>query len=115
MDSRELRIGAWLYSNLTKVNFQCTAKDILAIHKDPSVVESIPLTEEILVKCGAKIVKPRSGIQKSFMLGSIRINLSNSGNFYYKKNVYNAVHEIQNLYYCIEKEELTINLYGSGL
>lgn len=110
MKAEELRIRNWVLDNrgcyvqVYSITSEINNDDMSDLYKP------ITLTEEILVKFGAKRVKPRTGIQKAFMLGSIRINLSNSGNFYYKNNVYNAVHEIQNLYYCIEKEELTIKL-----
>jgi len=114
IDAGELRIGNYLYGVIAPRIVKSITKDYYTDEYDNSTLirdaKPIPLTEDILLKwCKAIQVKPIKGIQKAFKLGSIRINMSNSGNFYYKKNVYNTLHQIQNLYYAIEQEELQIN------
>ena len=71
-------------------------------------IEPIPLTEDWLVKFGALQVKPRSGVNKTFKLYGVRIEMSNSGNFYHKGISKNSVHSIQNLIFALTGKELTI-------
>jgi hypothetical protein len=74
------------------------------------VFEPIPLTEEWLLKFGAKELNAKRGILKEFVLKTVRVEMSNSGNFNYKnsKLVLDSVHQLQNLYFALTGEELTI-------
>lgn len=66
----------------------------------------IYLSVDYLKLVGFKEVKARSGIAAAYKKGSIRINQSNSGNFYFGKTSIPYVHRLENLYYDIEGEEL---------
>lgn len=70
-------------------------------------VKSIGLTEEILLKCGAIEVVPKRGVLQTYKIRGIIIEISNSGNFYYK-NTPISLHRLQNLYFAEYGEELTI-------
>lgn len=69
----------------------------------------IRLTEYWLRKFGFERVAPRSGIASSFIKNGIRIDISNSGNAYYKRITVPYVHTLQNLFFALKQEELTIN------
>ena len=72
------------------------------------VVSGIPLTEEWLLKFGAKELKPRRGILKEFVLKTVRLELSNGHNIYYKnsKVIIDSVHQLQNLFFSLKQTEL---------
>jgi len=72
--------------------------------------EYVPLTEEWLLKFGAKELKAKRGVLKEFVLKTVRIELSNSYNFYYKnsKIIIESVSQLQNLYHALTGQELTI-------
>jgi len=76
----------------------------------PSYIIPISLNEQILLKAGFQEVNPRRGTQKAFKFKGVRIEMSNSGNFYYKGNPKPYVHKIQNLVYELTDQELEINL-----
>jgi hypothetical protein len=69
----------------------------------------IPLTEEWLLKFGAKELNAKRDVLKEFVLKTVRIEMSNSGNFYYKnsKLILESVHQLQNLYFALTGKELT--------
>lgn len=71
-------------------------------------VNHIPLTEEWLLKFGAKEVKARKGVIKEFVLKTVRIELSNSHNFYYNNSslVISSVHQLQNLVFSLTMWEI---------
>lgn len=73
-------------------------------------LEQIPLTEEWLLKFGAKELKPKRGVLKEFVLKTVRIEFSNSHNFYYKnsKVIISSVHQLQNLFYALTGQELIL-------
>jgi len=123
MEANELRIGNYL-EMLGKVRkIQCISNlpsrkemywltcenmiDTKIIHFKP-----IQLTEEWLLKFGAKELKPKRGVLKELVLKKVRIEMSNSGNFYYKnsKLILESVHQLQNLYFALTGEELTVNI-----
>lgn len=76
-----------------------------------SQIEPIPLTEEILLKCGFEIF-PWGYVIKSSNDFGIRLNLKSfvyevSGNSAVKVNY---LHQLQNLYFSLTGEELKIKL-----
>ncbi len=89
------------------------SEDINWLEKeDPESIDykPIPLTEEWLLKFGAKRLNPKRGILKEFVLKTVRIEMSNSGNFYYKnsKLVLESIQQLQNLYFALTGTELEI-------
>ena len=57
-----------------------------------------------------KSLNAKRGILKEFVLKTVRIEMSNSGNFYYKnsKLILESVHQLQNLYFALTGIELEI-------
>lgn len=75
------------------------------LHDD---IEGIPLTEEILLKCDLeKIKEPNIGIRCAYRLRrkSIRITLSNSGHWYFKRRII-YLHDLQNIVLDLTGTEL---------
>lgn len=117
MDARELRIGNYLQGTKFSIArlgiesdgiYQITGMGIHMIESGKLAYEPIPISKDILIKAGAIQVKPRRGIQKAFKIYGVRINMSNSGNFYHKSRVYNSFHLLQNLIYALTGKELVI-------
>lgn len=107
MKANELRIGNWLYSNLTKQNFQVNADDIEGINGDPSVCDPIPITEEWLVKLN-------SDNDLFYKFGVFELRYSNYSKSYevwmngkYILSIY-YIHQLQNLYFVLTGKELII-------
>jgi len=126
MKANELRIGNWVRSKypINKETFQVyqmafkqmpTTKD----HDlDLSSWEPIPLTEEWLVKLGFKEIKENDST-KSFLYQSsdrcdyIAYSHEYGIDFFYSEHEYlkpRFVHTLQNLYFALTGEELTIEL-----
>lgn len=109
MEANELRMFNAIkrFGQIVYVN-EHTFEDVKINNGSYSPIE---LTEDWLLKrMGFKEVKPKAGIQKAFLYKGIRIEMSNSGNFYYKGVPKNKVHLIQNLTHALTNTELTINL-----
>lgn len=109
MKASELRINNYLYNDGVVVKID--ARTIFDIWDDKGLknYKPIPLTEEWLLKFGFEI-----GYNKTKMLDvyckdfGILIERSNGGNFYYKKVYISSVHQLQNLYFALTGEELTL-------
>jgi len=117
LKARELRIGNYVIFNTNDIPFRITAAGILdmATHENkglPFFHIPIPLTEDILLKCGFE--RYRLSFSNRFTLN--RITLFSIDNvFYVKFNGNNVkvefVHDLQNIcYYHNNKQELTIKL-----
>jgi hypothetical protein len=115
----ELRIGNLLRDKVTKTELRViklTEQDIVTHVIDRSMfplqdgwgIEPIPLTEEKLIELGAKELTPKRGVLKEFVLKTVRIEMSNSGNFYYKnsKLILESFHQLQNLFFSLKGKEL---------
>jgi hypothetical protein len=110
MKVNELRIGNKFYlpnGEIGTISYHEIRLLIVAMEK-PNY-NPIPLTEEWLLKFGAKELNAKRGILKEFVLKTVRIEMSNSGNFYYKnsKLILESVHQLQNLYFALTGKELT--------
>jgi hypothetical protein len=120
MDAKELRIGNWLYSNLTMQQFQVISEDIHEIFIDPRTTEPVPLTEEWLVKFGFEYDEKFGGVivKNRLYNDTICIQLSPKTGRVIKCKIYLSlstkfdkvqyVHQLQNLYYALTGEELTL-------
>jgi len=116
LSSRELRIGNWVHNPVQNINFQVGGSTIAIEHsrelilKDHKGFEPIPLTEEWLLKFGFN----KKGFDmklKGFKLtASTRIIKEDRlGAFHYKgTGSIGTVHQLQNLYFALTNEELTI-------
>jgi hypothetical protein len=97
----------------TKRHDQISDFPIYKNYLDASWVEPIPLTEEMLLKCG--FVKDITSIKLS--CNNINLNIrydSNSirigfGDYYRLKHI-KYLHQLQNLYFALTNEELQIEL-----
>lgn len=106
----ELRIGNYMQICDLPIE-QITLETFKTLELVPATIRAfngVPTTEEWLLKFGFKLAKPKRGMQKSFKKNNLRINMSNSGNFYHGNKLKSYIHKIQNLYYELEDEELTI-------
>ena len=120
MKASELRIGNLCQDKLSGTQLKVTGlkeNDIsfYVINRDLFPLqpgwqaEPIQLTEEWLLKFGAKELNAKRGVLKEFVLKTVRIEMSNSGNFYYKnsKLILESVHQLQNLYFALTGKEVT--------
>ena len=83
-------------------------------------VEKIEITEDVLLKCGFELIYDGYYIKELYLIQDIRFDfLINKQNFElsgltYKGDTYyhnvRYLHELQNLYYAITKQELEVNL-----
>ena len=132
MEANELRIGNWVIDNEVDpqrtVYYQVeeiTYKGV--VYRDGSSVtmceylQPIPLTEEILLKCGAVKVKHNHFVidewihlsfeddNRSEPCVDVKLKSISEKKPYYATCV-NSVHQLQNLYFALTGEELEIEL-----
>jgi len=125
MKASELRIGNYLFdqkNRLCKVD-KLSSDNYRALSINGWITtlpnKPIELTEEILLKCGfeKKIWKAKNSVY--YELNKLEILLEDSyyinGVTYYKSGLLfeyhpKHLHQLQNLYFCLYGEELTINL-----
>ncbi len=127
MKAEDFRIGDYVYGVSDRIEIVIgIGKDAcITDHYLPELLSSpyeaeykylkpIPLTEEILLKCGFEkhsvtgwfMGKGRT-ITIDLKIGLIYIN----GNIVSKnKNLFRYLHQLQNLYFALTNEELTVNL-----
>jgi hypothetical protein len=111
IDPKELRIGNFIYCNTTH-----RIVEVQWVHADFKKLDPIPLTEDWLIKFGFE--KKDSGYVKEGFntiadYGSQHVSLHEGGaqlEFGYYENQLDCsfVHSLQNLYYAIMGEDLTI-------
>ncbi len=119
MKATELRIGNWFNSVKFNTPVQCTLSDLYDLcansegaYNNPPIddmFEPIPLTEEWLIKFGFK-VEPDDDFtiwQKGQLEGLYDFK---DGTYEYNSTVLEIkyVHQLQNLYFALTGEELTI-------
>lgn len=116
MEASELRIGNWIHSihgDEKVIDVMC---DCINYHncEDLSfdMIQPIPLTEEILLKCG---FKKKNGY--GFKLGNIRVSKVDcltrdeyAFSYYDLWINLRSLHQLQNLYFSLTTKELEINL-----
>ena len=120
--ANELRIGNILYSNLTERNFICNSEDIynLAMDYNANNANYVELTEEWLLKFGFE--KDDTGVdmfdqdycewyQIEFPIIGVLCQSSDKS-YLFDENTdtlrIKYVHQLQNLYFALTGEELTI-------
>lgn len=111
--AQDLRLGNWVLFDVEEVYEQITPRRIGFIsqanskgHNHP--FKPIPLTEEILLKCGFDKVREYFTIYNEF-----DVFKDNKGYYTHINcgNIYlNSLHQLQNLFYTLTGEELQINL-----
>lgn len=126
MKVNELRIGNWVLLDWENVYEKVTLNTLCFISLSEKIGEKhpfkqIPLTEEILLKCGFDFSETdKSSVYK---LGVFRTNFVKDGKFKGKKYliIYNNIsfenfghiqylHQLQNLYYALTNQELGVEL-----
>ena len=108
METKELRIGNLVYSDRFKksVKVNEVSENYVIINdgfyaENLYLVESIPLTEEWLLKFDEN--------NKDFMVDKVGfVIFKNSYAYQFIRDDYKYVHQLQNLYYALTGEELTI-------
>jgi hypothetical protein len=108
INANELRIGNWV-----KIGHHQTT--VFHIIGDEDFFEPIPLTPEILEKCGFKEM-PSKGFNKvvRVRLKTIELSVFLNGNIYLERQgedillplKYTHLHQLQNLYFALTGEEL---------
>ena len=118
-------IGNWLMNNRTHEAFQVSAYNIHQIHKFQGerfmnadktlVIESIPLNEEWLIRCGFDIGFGVYNIEITedcnmsvFLIDQVSNGDVSIGDEVHLYSRVFYVHQIQNLYFQLTGEELTI-------
>jgi hypothetical protein len=129
MKANELRIGNFFYPDVDGDAYaKITAKDILELYSDPidDYYKALPLTEEWLIKFGFFynkednyyfIQNPDGGIHSIKYLEKDEFLKEESGWAYFTEDsdaschrlcMLNYIHELQNLYFAINKTELEV-------
>jgi hypothetical protein len=111
MEANELRVGNYVNAEFGLSNLQThklLAQDILDISKGIVKIYPIPLTEEILLKCGFKLAIDE---QVYVLHDTIELTQNDYGNsFYFIGNFIKSdikyLHQLQNLYYALTDNEL---------
>jgi len=107
MRASELRIGNYIENTDSQMaSYMVVNADVIKQneHTMYASLEPIPLTEEWLLKLGAK----RDKIDNTYYLSELEIMLPNF--FRYKTSIISRidyVHQLQNLYFALRGEELT--------
>jgi hypothetical protein len=109
MEVKELRVGNNI--KIDGIVVTIDERTIFDFNHDKRVKEPIPLTEDILLKCGFKFINGL-GYRNKYLQSSIL-----KGNFdtfhwnYYGISIYlENLHQLQNLYFALTNQELTITL-----
>jgi hypothetical protein len=114
MKATELRIGNLVnYKIVDKLDerkewFEPCEIDAVDLQVIDSDYQPIPLTKEWFLKFGFIETTSKSGLIRNFTKGNFKLEMSNSGNFYFGKKLTPYVHKLQNLYYELEDNELTL-------
>lgn len=116
MEAKDIRVGNWIFSgeNYVRVenimpygiNYMAQEEDV---DYDINGISGIPLTEEILLKCGFKY---DCDLVNSLCKCGIWFNKKNMESTYLSQKLIkiNYLHQLQNLYWCLCEEELEVNL-----
>jgi hypothetical protein len=103
MESTDLRVGN-LYIGCSRGETQIVTGETIKQREsgELSCMKPMPLTEKRLDLLGFKEVKAKAGVQRAWKRGGVRVELSNSGNFYWKNKPMPYVHLLQNVYFFNE-------------
>ena len=106
MKASEIRVGNWVTNSIGE-EYQITPATILHLSVDSATVNSIPFTEEWLLRFGFE--KVNSTWYKG-RLSKFRVNVAfdiEYSNHWLDIRI-DFVHQLQNLYFALTGEELTI-------
>jgi hypothetical protein len=113
MEAKELRIGNYVYDNYREVYKLIVKSDFLNLDYriEFDILKPIPLTEEILFKCGfeedGQLFHNQIALYKNGV-GGFNYNV----NYFEHENLEEIehLHQLQNLYCALTGTELEINL-----
>lgn len=116
MKANELRIGNWVKRTTQPEGFQIDSHSFIVCERNPSMYEPIPLTEEWLVKLGFKKRElSLSHNTKLYVCLKTENEYFNDGKCLilaqecpYISMPCKYVHQLQNLYFALTGEELTL-------
>ena len=109
MKTSDLRIGNYIklmFNHEDYETLQVTLNDLVSVDKKQAVYEPIPLTEEWLLKFGFEKVREYFTIDNEF-----EIFVDNEKYYLYinSDRLYlHTLHQLQNLYFALTGEELTL-------
>lgn len=120
IQANELRIGNYARRSTALPAFKITAKDIVELEDGWRILHPIPLTPEILEKCGwihnpvgiyqLSFERPMTGFASEFRIWWYRDDIciepmgKDTGHIGIE-----YLHQLQNLYFALTGEELTVN------
>lgn len=124
MKANDLRIGNWIYNPVQKIDFQVDITTLSNIYFDEQSklkprFEPTPLTEEWLLKMGfEKSVDTTNLFVKIENINEVqyeitfneKVGCSLYAEEFWLKDDVKYVYQLQNLYYALTNEELSINL-----
>jgi hypothetical protein len=124
MEAKDLRIGNWFLGDCTEGKFhQITANEILDFYDDPldDYYQPIPLTEEWLLKLGFEYNDNYENyrVKANEYYNSVKLddgiwcyNNDNSDAGCYFVTEIKHVHQLQNLYFALTGQELTLKNFS---
>jgi hypothetical protein len=111
MKTSEIRIGNFVHHPLTDDTFQISISGLSAFAINFVTYQPIPLTEEWLLKLGF-IRKNGYGFIKKDLFGNLFYSVETKEHFMFQYHELRIkidyVHQLQNLYFALTGEELTI-------
>lgn len=121
--ANELRIGNWIHNPIQGINFQVDLATIGNVMRDNdkrnkvpdySLYKPIPITEEIILKCGFDknsyyYIHKKTYFIFTFGLGLCYINIDSMFESFSRDET-KHLHQLQNLYFAITGEELEVSL-----
>ena len=117
MEAQDLRIGNWYLSTRFQTPVICEMGDFYEIYAraDGSseytvddIFQSIPLTEEWLLKFGFEYDNETSGWDNEKLSSDYDSEIECYYILFYVDNSIKYVHQLQNIYFALTGEELTI-------
>jgi len=108
MDAKELRIGNYVCDAKLKIGIKFTSLyGLCNVETKPDDFKPIPLTEDWLLRLGFTKIGVNYELGKSFELYS-NVNGGLHFRYDYRRTQIEHVHQLQNLYFSLSGEELTI-------
>lgn len=117
MKAQELRIGNYvefstpaLSINIKELSHKVSSKDLVNLEENKILLEPIPLTEEWLVKLGFDSTPHHENVVYYYNVNfDFRIEAYSNGYISFEEWAdLKYVHQLQNLYFALTEQELTI-------
>lgn len=114
IQANELRIGNYGHT-LNNDNDQVVTRFVSISNGIGDIVDPIPLTEDILLKCGASLVTYQNEKINSFFINQFRFQHEEQGYCLFGSEwtigePFNYLHQLQNLFFALTGEELNVEL-----